>query len=118
MGYYTYFTLRMQDGSDLPADIDDTFYRETDYEFNSRTLAEGYLHAKWYDWEEQMLKISLYYPTLIFELEGDGESSGDYWICYFHNGSIQKDVLRRVKDPCIFVTSPTPKAYPLGQVPK
>lgn len=45
---------------------------------------------KWYEWKEDMLKISKRYPLTIFVLHGEGEESGDLWKAYFLNGKMQK----------------------------
>ncbi len=46
--------------------------------------------TKWYEHEEHMKAISKEYPDVIFQLNGEGEESGDVWIKYFVNGKMQK----------------------------
>lgn len=46
--------------------------------------------TKWYEHEEHMRAISKEYPDVIFQLNGEGEESGDVWIKYFVNGKMQK----------------------------
>lgn len=41
--------------------------------------------SKWYDHEEDMTKLSIRHPTLLFELYGKGED-GEQWKKYFKNG--------------------------------
>ena len=41
---------------------------------------------KWYDHYDEMIILSKEFPSLYFELEGQGEESGDLWREYFHNG--------------------------------
>ena len=41
---------------------------------------------KWYDHYDEMIILSKEFPSLYFELEGQGEDSGDLWREYFHNG--------------------------------
>lgn len=45
--------------------------------------------AKWYDWEQDMCLISKKFPEYLFDLEGDGEESDDFWKAYFKNGMVQ-----------------------------
>ena len=44
---------------------------------------------KWYDWREDLKQISEDYPNTLFELDGEGESSGDIWRAYARNGEVQ-----------------------------
>ena len=41
---------------------------------------------KWYDHYDEMIILSKEFPSLYFELDGEGEDSGDLWREYFHNG--------------------------------
>ena len=45
--------------------------------------------CKWYEHESDMRDFSERYPTLVFELTGVGEESGDHWKKYFRNGKMQ-----------------------------
>ena len=46
--------------------------------------------CKWYDHEEDMRSFSEKYPTILFELEGEGEENGDHWFEYYLNGKMQR----------------------------
>ena len=41
---------------------------------------------KWYDHYDEMIFLSKEFPSLYFELEGQGEDHDDLWKEYFHNG--------------------------------
>ena len=41
---------------------------------------------KWYDHYDEMIFLSKEFPSLYFELEGQGEDRDDLWKEYFHNG--------------------------------
>ena len=45
--------------------------------------------TKWYNHENDMREISKQFPDIIFQLNGEGEESGDIWVKYFVNGKMQ-----------------------------
>ena len=47
--------------------------------------------CKWYEHDEDMLKLSLEFPYILFTLHGDGEDSEDMWYTYYLNGKMQED---------------------------
>jgi len=79
MGYYTNYTITAD--KVLPDDFEDKFVEITDYYFN-----DGEFEVKWYDCEDDMIKISKLYPNILFTVKGDGEESGDIWKHYFKYG--------------------------------
>lgn len=81
MGYYTTYTLQIhKDPDNQFKDIMDKFGG-----IITPDLLDGY-EDKWYDWEEDMIKISKSYPKVLFEIQGVGEETFDVWSCYFCNG--------------------------------
>ena len=46
--------------------------------------------AKWYQWDQDMAKLSLAYPDVIFELLGDGEETDDVWKALIYRGKIEQ----------------------------
>lgn len=82
MGYYTRFELNVlytqPDQDRLEAD----FLEITEYELKA-------LHDdthKWYNYDADMITLSLRYPSTAFELYGEGEDSGDVWRTCYCNG--------------------------------
>lgn len=45
--------------------------------------------CRWYTHEDDILVASREFPNATFMLEGDGESSDDYWREYFKNGETE-----------------------------
>ena len=92
MGYYTSFTLNVDaNGESVPGvlqaleelEVFDTLYD------NSKTVT-GYTYTKWYSSTDDLLQISIRFPTAMFTLEGDGEESDDFWMAYIQNGAMQE----------------------------
>ena len=64
---------------------------------------------KWYDFEEDMEKISQAFPHMTFMLEGNGEDYDDYWIEYFQDGN---------HELCVgSFTYPDPVTIPWNDIP-
>lgn len=89
MGYYTNFTLS---ASRVPPAKVQALQSEVD----RMSVFEDYwddtswsAYTKWYDWEQDMLLLSARFPGVLFQLDGDGEESGDIWRAYFMSGKMQ-----------------------------
>lgn len=91
MGYYTTFRLSVRNGEVTEEmqtklkEIKPEYFIDHDME----DLLEGGYEEKWYDWEEDLIKLSKAFPTEVFELSGDGEEREDMWRAYFKNGKVQ-----------------------------
>ena len=102
MGYYTNFTLNCYDnhansfdisfetdfGKDLTAALHEInpYYFEDD--FDLKTLS--YDSCKWYDHDEDMVKLSLRFPNYTFILESEGEENGDFGRTIYHDGQLER----------------------------
>lgn len=42
--------------------------------------------VKWYEYAEDMCKLSAALPSVIFQLEGEGEENGDLWKAWYKGG--------------------------------
>lgn len=82
MGYYTNYTLTFQgDPEDYKRFGDDLISRSSD---DSEILTELVEHgsvndAKLYDIVDWITTVATEYPNLLLILEGDGESTDDWW---------------------------------------
>jgi len=86
MGYCTNFELNIEDGDIDISVISKRLTQITKYTFGY----DGTLyHAKWYDWKDDMRKLSSEYHDIVFVLSGQGEEYGDIWKAYFKNGKMQ-----------------------------
>ena len=96
MGYYTYYSLE-HDCTDREK------YEHIVNEMESMDLFDycgfhaypanlgfsSYDTVKWYDWEEDMRKVSAAFPDVHFTLHGEGEENGDLWYAHFLGGKMQ-----------------------------
>lgn len=109
MGYYTRFRLSV-----LPAksiDIQDQvnkFYEDVEAdrvvgmeEYILPNILDSNDTMKWYEHQEDMIRVSELYPQLIFLLEGEGrEDEVDVWRCYYKNGKyIHQDAMLTFEEP-------------------
>lgn len=88
MGYYTFHQLTVYDEnkaplSDCPDEILDTIAELSGYE--NGPFEES---NKWYDCDEDMTEVSRRYPNYYFEVNGDGEDSGDIWTMVWKAGKV------------------------------
>ena len=102
MGYLTTFTLDCYDNHANSFDISfETDFGKTltaalheinpyyfDDDFDLKTLS--YDSWKWYDHDEDMVKLSLRFPNYTFILEGEGEEIGDLWRTIYHDGQLER----------------------------
>lgn len=42
--------------------------------------------CKWYEHDEDMLKLAKRFPDAVFMLSGEGEEAGDVWRAYYKHG--------------------------------
>lgn len=93
MGYYTAYVLNLpaenpltEDGLTQMDEIVDAFQV-----FEEGSARDGYWYgyAKWYDYEQDMARLSKQFPDILFELHGNGEDQEDIWYAYFQDGKVQ-----------------------------
>ena len=57
---------------------------------NNSSAFYGYDEAKWYDHDENMIKLSEAFPEMTFKLTGVGEEPDDRWYCLYKNGEMEQ----------------------------
>lgn len=102
MGYYTYFSLTTTPLSDEELSIILEKFREYGVFHDARVQADQSIDAgdsyKWYDWDEDMVALSIEVPGVLFTMHGVGDESEDMWDAYIQNGAIQHCPARIVYD--------------------
>lgn len=118
MGYYTYFTLETKNEINFKEFIkfcmnekkhNDCFLYPFDLELyanfenleliNNENVCIELIadqEAKWYNYTDDMKKLSEYFPNVIFSLQGDGEEKLDMWIHYFCNGKSYRETIIQI----------------------
>lgn len=70
-----------------------TMVEQQKYEFINYAIDENgatYDSVKWYNHDEDMIKLSLEFPEIVFTLHGEGEETDDRWKKYYLNGKMQE----------------------------
>lgn len=91
MGYSTMYNLSVHTDSSLG--IREVFQKANDFYGLHYAIDEAgeYVNSvKWDEHEEDMLKLSVEFPDVIFILKGEGEEAGDIWYKCFKSGKIQR----------------------------
>ena len=106
MGYYTRFALSTRENKYKVMDImlymkkklaeNDCFY-PFNYKIDNLLFNENSTdftfdfcdEVKWYEYHEEMIKLSKQFPETVFCLYGEGEEGGDMWHRYYKNGKSQ-----------------------------
>lgn len=108
MGYYTWYEMEIENK------VDKNTLKDI-YEYMKKEIVENqsfypfentityscekeyfykYINAeyecKWYDHQEEMIKLSNEFPDIVFYLHGEGEDNGDLWNKYYKNGKYQE----------------------------
>lgn len=98
MGYYSYYLLEAE------GENEEAFYNDMQEDIvvldNYSTLRDVVEYedmayndsCKWYDFKEDMEKISKEYPNTLFTIYRSGEETSDMERVYFRNGKFEADI--------------------------
>jgi hypothetical protein len=86
MGYITYY--RISSTPQLPNLLEVAKEIHCDVDVVDKGVVA--FTAKWYDVEDDVLKLSLQYSNTLFIVKGLGEGLGDIWVMYTLNGQQEK----------------------------
>ncbi len=97
MGYYTTYTLTVHDATpEESAELNERII-DSGMEFWDKDSYTSY--DTWYEHDEELLALSKEYPTILFELYGEGEQNDDMWYTYYKNGRLQHCPAQITFDP-------------------
>lgn len=94
MGYYTGYSLDITGPDALVEKATEYIVANEEMNYALGEDLNGGDNCKWYDHEEDMIKLSNLYPELLFTLEGNGEESDDQWKKYFIGGKMQAEYVK------------------------
>jgi hypothetical protein len=114
MGYYTRYTLKHNaphKESFILTEIKLSIITQIDKQFEDLFIKGFYKDGKWthvsfdrhkwYDHEDDMKEIAKQFPSILFELHGEGEENGDLWVKYFKGDKFQHCPAKITYDPCL-----------------
>jgi len=86
MGYDTNYKI------DFNGDLADEYPDGFDFVDDIMDMIEnGSWEGTWYEWKEDMKKLSTFHPDILFTLNGDGVETPDIWRAYFLGGKCQHE---------------------------
>lgn len=94
MGYYTDYTISIESEhthDDLIALLH-AMHIHADYMFNLHDSTITGHEIKWYEWRDDMVRVSKSFPNWIIAIHGDGEDDGDEWDIYLQDGEITESM--------------------------
>lgn len=83
MGYYTDYTLSVENADGKEEDIEGRIQDISGY---TDLSFEGVHNCRWYNCFKDMEAVSLEFPDVTFYVEGEGEEQGDMWKAILKNG--------------------------------
>ena len=92
MAYNTAYTLKTYKSDRHISDILSQVKKSDFDEMFFAIDGDGRTNNKcaWYEHERDMIKLSILFPDIVFDLCGDGADPGDIWRKYFLNGKVQR----------------------------
>lgn len=100
MGYYTYHSINVdcEDPETIANIVSAMKEREIiPYAFDENFDTQE--SCKWYEEEEDMRAISAMFPTIHFEIHGEGEDAEDLWDAHYLGGKRQYCHAKIIYDP-------------------
>lgn len=98
MGYYTRYTLSIENCDDVEERILELRTLNENANYALTETGNSANECKWYEHDDDLLWFSSQYPEEIYTLEGEGEEQPDLWKKYYKNGKMQKAVATIVYD--------------------
>lgn len=88
MGYFTNYEVTVSNLDSVNQGIEIVQMLDFDcYDFSNDGLNLTFSYnGKWYDWEEDCIRVSLQYPKILIELHGVGEDLDDRWKARVQDG--------------------------------
>jgi hypothetical protein len=92
MGYYTRFTLTQERNPISVETLSEEISSRLGMNYALQSDGSPSDSTKWYEHDEDMLKLSAKYPKTVFKLYGEGENNGDIWAKFYHDGKMKHEI--------------------------
>ena len=89
MGYYTAYEIDVLKPNEVDEEEICKYLESLDLPDFGKWHGGWCAYGKWYEHEDDLKKLSLLFPDVVFRVYGDGEESDDIWYKYFKNGKVQ-----------------------------
>ncbi len=90
MRYRTDFVISIEDGEPTDRDIEEITEMLEGFDYFDYWGDEWMATSiKWYNYEDDMFKLSKAFPHLRFYVHGDGDDSDDLWEDHWEDGKVQ-----------------------------
>jgi len=99
MGYYSRFEITQPKNPVSYEEAKDYLEEISNYTFDNYNDILISDDAKWYDYREDMAKLSAKFPDTVFKVHREGEEAGDIEDTYYYHGMIQSVVKVEIKLP-------------------
>lgn len=94
MGYYSYYELEVEGPKEQLEKLTKLLNNEGDWHFPYYEVHRAYFEehrdsTKWYEYQDDLKRLSLEFPNLLFTLKRSGEETGDLEMSYYKGGKMQ-----------------------------
>ena len=99
MGYETYYSLEYARDKFTTREQIDLWCKHNNLPVRPSASEDW---ARWYEWRNDLERLSRRFPFTAFKLTGDGEDEYDLWIAYALNGEVTHEIVEiimRYPDP-------------------
>ena len=98
MGYYTTFTIKIKNKLEKEGhkiyDLKEAMLEVNEEHKHVFDMSDDEIYSdggvKWYDYYEDMVKLSKMFPDLVLQVDGEGEETGDIWRTFWKDGKYQE----------------------------
>lgn len=100
MGYYTQFSLQIQQGTlEQAGQCFEHLRNVSAYNIRSEGMTAETSEVKWYDCHQDCLQATMLVPEVLLRVEGVGEEYPDHWVRWYKDGEVVGKWSLKVESP-------------------